>query len=251
MKGQKKLLVGLVLLFLLACTAGQLMADVVSVFASQDSWIHARSDLSSRNYGGQNSANAHTDWPTRSLVDFELPAEVAGMTINSATLRLHIFGAYDQVHPMEIRRITYPWNQGTGTGQAGTDDWIGVDWWAADYATPGVSGSQISWPGGGGTTGDSVADNPTWTPPHSVGYAATGTFFDIPVTTSIQQAANGAPFEGFLIKFLDEGSGDDWFMFWCMESANTPSELIIDYVPEPVTLSLLGLGGLALLRRRR
>ena len=249
MKCQRKLLVGFVLL-LVACLAGQVAADVVSVFASADSWIRARSDLALRNYGGANSANTYTDEPTRSLVNFDLPAEISGMTINSAILRLHLFGAYDQQHQMDARRITHPWNESNGTGQAGTDDWIGVDWYAYDYTVPGDSGSQLNWPGGGGVLGDSVSENPYWTPP-GAGYASTGTFVDVPVTTSIQAAADGQAFEGFLIKFVDEGSGDDWFMFWSKESANTPSELIIDYVPEPVTLSLLGLGGLALLRRRK
>ena len=210
--------------------AGQVAADVVSVFASADSWIRGRSDLALRNFGGQNSASAYTDEPTRSLVNFDLPAEISGKTINSAILRLHIFGAYNQLHPLDVRRITHPWNEGAGMGQPGTDDWIAVDWWAYDYTVPGQSSSQLAWPGGGGVLGDSVSENPAWTPPHTVGYAGTGTFFDIPVTNSIQSAAYGLPFEGFLIKFVDEGQADDdWFMFWTKESVNTPSELIIDY----------------------
>lgn len=243
-----KNLVIAVLVLLLAVPASATILN--GVYANQDSWMRSRSDLTVMNYGANTSANAHSDNDSgRVIVGFDpadfLPA-ITGMTINSATLKLHLFGCYDQAQPMNARRVTQAWNEGAGTGTA----WYGVDWDAADYTTPGSSGSQVPWSGGPGCLNDSVAENPNFVPP-TAGYASTGTYANADVTASLQAAANGDPFEGFLIKHVDEATAnDDWFMIWTHESANTPAELIIDYVPEPATLLVLALGGLALIRRR-
>jgi hypothetical protein len=83
-----------------------------------------------------------------------------------------------------------------------------------------------------------VLDLPTWTAPSSVPYNSTGTIFEIDVTTSIQNAADGLPFEGFLIKFAEEVPNDDtWFSFWSSEHTGgvpgptSPPQLVVDYSP--------------------
>jgi len=242
----KKLLLTVLILAMAAPAMG---GYVVNTFASKDAHMRGRSDLGVMNYGGSDRAAAHTDNDTiRSLVSFDLPSEIMGNPINSATLRLHLAGSYDDMQPMEVLRLTQWWNEGTGDHTP----WVGVCWNAFDYATPGDSGSALPWPNGPGALGDSVSENPNFTPVPA-GYGSTGTFLDVDVTASIQAAANGQPFEGFLIKFVDEvTANDDWFQYWSKDSANTPSELIIDYVPEPATVGLLALGGVfAALRRRR
>ena len=219
-------------------------ADVLSgIYATKDSEINSRSDLTVINYGLNTMAAAHKSGSKdlRSVIHFDPNAvdyltPIAGTTINSAILRLqvnHTSGV--EVGPLEVRRLTQWWNEGTGGA------WVGVDWDSYDYSTPGSSGSQLPWPGGPGALADSVAENPTFMG-GPAGYLEVGVFNDIDVTASLQAAANGDPFEGFLIKFVEEGTGDDWFGVWTKDSSETPAELIIDYGPPDTCAEVLAMG---------
>ncbi len=73
--------------------------------------------------------------------------------------------------------------------------------------------------------------------------------WNIPVTPLIQEAANGDAFDGILMKLTDVG--DNWVSIASKDHATGAApKLIIDYTPEPATLFVLALGGLALFRRR-
>ena len=95
--------------------------------------------------------------------------------------------------------------------------------------------------------------------PYQVGAAAynAARIENIDVTTSIQNALNGDPFEGLLVVLSPaEVNADRWLLFSSQESASAqtpgvPAELVIDFVPEPTSLGLLACSALAFFRRRR
>ena len=200
--------------------------------ATQDNQIRSRSDLTVLNYGGGQSAGAYDGAAVgddiRALLDFDLPGDLAGQLVKSAKIRMEMFLVGTGLRPLEFRRLTQDWVEGDGLGDA----WIASDWDSYNYTIPGDNGTQQPWPGGAGAINDSVLEDPTFTPPAQVAYQATGTFWEIDVTNSIQSAANGEPFEGFLIRYeVETDDTDSWFAFWSTESSNNAPVLLIDYGP--------------------
>lgn len=235
--------------------AGSALADSFPIMldATQDAGIWSRADKQVVNYGAAEQAKAWSgdgSNPRRMLIGFDT-SSLVGQSVTEATLRVQVFGSYGgssgapTAHEMEIHRLTQPFNEGTGNDTA----WVGAAWVAYDYATPGDSGSQLSWPGGDGALGDAVQEDPNFMTV-AAPYGTTEIFLDIPVTASVQAAAAGLPHHGYVITFADETGGDNWLMVYSTESAGgMAAQLIV--VPEPATIGLMSLASLCMLRRRR
>ncbi len=224
--------------------AGLAQAQIVSLPVTQDTEV--RKDRAGDNWNGGSRVRNWENLDAQgnggaivALVDFDLTG-LSG-DINSATLRLQSQGSYGgnsgspRNNMVDARRLTMAWD--------------------ATQATWNNASNGNGWTNNNGGLDDSVSENAL----HQVDAAAFNVpaMEDIDVTTSIQNALNGDPFEGFLIVLSPaEVSADRWVNFSSQESAGdqtpgVPAELEIDFVPEPTSLGLLACSALAFFRRRR
>jgi hypothetical protein len=165
--------------------------------------------------------------PYRILVHFNLPPELSGATVTSATLTLHFDGTWSGTDPegklLRVCRITRNWNEGSGAGGALTQD--GVTWNEYNYFD-GLTTTTNNWntPGGDYTMTDSS----------SVSYDI-WTYTSWTVTEIVQGwASNTYPNYGFLIKFDDESPSESiGVSFDSKETTETYGipQLEITYVP--------------------
>ena len=150
-----------------------------------------------------------------------------GAEILSATLRIYIPPPGSGTCGATLHRMLRPWNE--------SDTWD--IWGDGEYPHNSVGGIQAD-----GT--EAVAD-----PDDEVGTVTEGTYVDFDVTDSLQAWSDGAANCGWV--FLPKPiSVDGWRI-------STHEEPILQYrpeltvIPEPATLSLLALGGLVMVRKRR
>ncbi|MDH5688906.1 MAG: DNRLRE domain-containing protein [Candidatus Bathyarchaeota archaeon] len=170
----------------------------------------------------------------RTLVQFNLPPELSGATIISATLSLYYY--YDlgpgpaEGYSIRVCRVTHEWVEGTGTSATPTQD--GVTWNEYNYYD-GRGGS------GGTATNDWVTDGGDYTLTDSSTAAfpsSTGQWISWTVTSIVQGWASGAYLNyGFLLK-LDDEILDCGGLFSSRESTSTalPPELEITYLPATI-----------------
>jgi hypothetical protein len=165
----------------------------------------------------------------RAVIRFDLSSLPAHSTIQSATLTFHsgAGGAGTSIY-----RLTNSFTQTGVTWESrnGTNDW-------SDWATS--------------------KDQDRITTATSAGTGAINSLITYDVTTDVQLLANGTPNDGWVILGPENGSpskpptgSSSQILYLSSSTANEPVLKITYSVPEPASLSLLGMGGLLLLRRR-
>ena len=181
---------------------------------------------------------ASTLWVGRSLIRFD---DIASMlpaghtTVISATLELGPYvWRYNPVDPVVARQALQPW----------TDDEDGGGTWWTNWGNGGNDAGYI---------GDIVGTfNPT------AGQTTDPT--SITLDTSTVESWITSPGTNYgVILMYDADTGSDPHLEWPGENDpdnppaynQIPPKLILETVPEPATMALLGLGGLMVLRRRR
>ncbi|WP_435892508.1 DNRLRE domain-containing protein [Oceaniferula spumae] len=208
------------------------------------------------NYGGRTEVligPTGSSQQRAGLVLFDT-SSLAGATINSMTLRFVLFrtAATGTWEVNMLREGNAGWVEGTevgGTVEAGTATWNhranpGTSWLGGNSGArlgTDIYGSMGSFTLTSGTDlVDDVIDTPL-----TVG--GTG-FTDL--TALVDHWNTGSNNAGFQI--YGGGAGNTQWGFDSKEGTGA-AQLIIDYtpVPEPSSIALLGLGGLALLLRRR
>jgi hypothetical protein len=218
------------------------------------------------NYGGLGWMGAKESASTRSLIRFDVASLGSVPAVNSVTLRL--FQRDANVTNLSLFLVNdlganpnSNWEEGTDTGSYSNGWWNRTSW---SYCNRGISDS---WDGGagGGTLGPTVLATVAATPgvvgaPVDFVFTGSSAF----LTSLLNQWATDAvtdwgrgsfappdtnvstPNAGMLLV----GNGTT---FYSSEYATTSLQplLIVDVVPEPATMSLLALGGVAALIRRK
>jgi hypothetical protein len=204
------------------------------------------------NYGASESVS--TGWETEELISFyrfddmfgsaayQLPA--TGMTITGAKLKLFVEG---MDNPAESRTInasamTLPIDMGTKTGSNADEGQVcwyfracDVSNWGGDSHAGPVAGTDY-------TTTDAASS--------TFGFSGTGWVeWDV---TAIAQAWYAGTLDnyGFVVRQADD-TYNRRVNFTATEGGGNAPLLEITYTPEPTTMGLLAIGGLAFLKRRR
>ena len=224
---------------------------------THDAYLQSGSAYEDENYGG--SDDLEIAWRTYlrdAVVRFDLPALPSGSVITSASLTLYYWDddyiASGDWMDITIFPLKKSWTEGTGDGQGGTDR-SGVSW-VYRHAYPNTD----TWSNAGAksTTHDrDTAYGVTQRLGSNPGYAVAVTWSGNNVKDVVSQWYAGSRLNyGWVVDFTDSNEDGQGVHF---RSSEYPSDLIrpkLDFtyiIPEPATLGLLLLGGLALLRRRR
>ena len=215
-------------------------AATVTLEAVADTMLKSTSTRYS--YGWDNKIEVQNKWQNKTvLIDFDLPGDLVGGTLNSATLRLDVYSTYFTAGTVDVYRSLVPWVEGPAS-----QTWDApANWLIYDY------GQNWNTNGAMGATSD--YDNSEVASAAFV-YGYTG-WLSIDVAGLVDDWVNNtATNYGFE---LLAGSLDVCLYSHSREGetggyGNAP-ELVLDYtpIPEPATLFLIGTGLLGLLGRAR
>ena len=197
------------------------------------------------------------------LMKYDISGIPAGQTIQTATLRMY-FGSHlltgwqrFRVYPMLVD--TNFGTQDNAPAPVGITDYQRRGQVTTDWAQP-VPVGQGPQPGdpAGNTANADFDFNQSWASQnHSYGSSGFGWtaghgWVETDITDLVAQWYSGAldPSQGMAL-FGDASQQAGYY--WSSENAaqDLRPQLVIDYVPEPTTIGLLVLGGVALIRRRR
>ena len=193
------IMLGLLGIALLMPPQTRLQASPLTLPPSKDALID--SGVLNYNSGadGRLDIGAQNGPEDRVLVQFDLPPELSGATIASATLGLYYVAPWSSGNPagalLRACRVTHSWSEGTG-GNPRTQD--GVTWTEYNYLDgPATNANNWATPGGDYVLTDSATT--IW--------PTTGGWVTFEVTKIAQGWASGTyPNYGFLIKLDDESA---------------------------------------------
>jgi hypothetical protein len=248
-------LAGVVLAVVGLLAVGSASADViapsadVTIYKDANAWSDPPSDTPGvGNFGAGNSLciydidytdGAGVRSTQRTLIQFDLSAYSAG-SIQSAVLKFYV-GAVDQSGHVLAYRVTQSWVEGTGTSGDTTD---GADWFTFDGSS--------SWGTAGGDYNSTVIADTV--------VSTSGQWYSLDITSLVQNWVNGTQSNFGLILVSGDPTGADTsgengntgiYDIPSSEGAANQPYLEITAIPEPVTMSLLAVGGIAALLRRR
>ncbi|MBN1943281.1 MAG: DNRLRE domain-containing protein [Phycisphaerae bacterium] len=249
------------LLMLVAIVCGPVWADTITFqnnVGTYDGGVDAgvRQEKPYYNYGG--SATCGSGWEDQELITFfrfddmfgsaayQLPA---GQTITSAKLKLFVEG---MDNPSESRTfnasaMTVPVQMGTQNNYWASEGDVCYAYRAFSDYTPG------QWNAGAGSSSGPVANaDYTTTDAASATFGFSGTgWVEWDVTEIVKKWYAGTlDNEGFIVRQADD-THNRRVNFTMEEGGGNAPALEITYVPEPATMSLLALGGLGVLIRRK
>ena len=196
----------------------------------------------------------------QSLLKYDISPVPAGQTIDSATLRVyfasHLLTGWQRLkmYPMLVD-TTFGTSDGN-PANAGEVDMHQRGQATANWGLP-TSLNKGPQPGVAGVGADFDV-NQSWTSPnHSYansgyGWTAGHGWVETDVTTLVEQWYDGTLDDSQGVVIFGDASQQAAY-YLSSESASTDlrPQLVIEYTPEPMTMSLLALGGVALIRRRR
>lgn len=234
----KKLMV--MLMVMVMSMASISMATVYDAEANADNMIRGTSHRGN-NHGVNTLSFAGiangSEW-VHAISNWALPGDLSGQTVTLATVTYELRDDYDDPAIVGdiayVQGITHSWLEGTGWGNDDAQV-SGSSWETYDGVNEWDSG-----PNGGdydGVTYDSVEIT-------ALGQAIT---FDI--TALAQQWADGT-LGAYGVKMAKSGGGAGYFAVSNREYEEGGAMLHLEYIPEPATMMLLGLGGL-LIRRKK
>ena len=224
----EKALKALALLVAVA-VASVAQADTVNVVASADALLAETSTAADNNFGASTEftvQNRSTDYEP--IFRFDLSSVPAGQTITDVVFRIEAKSGSNNGGVFDVYLFkTDTWTEGNkNNAAAGT----GEVTWNSMAPTPHYVGSVLA----------------------NVNHPAAGV---IDISSAALTAAVQSEFGGDkLITFVLIGptTSHDTATIYSREKAGfTPPTLILTTVPEPATMSLIALGGLAVLSRRR
>ena len=225
----------------------------------------------------QNPVPGPQEW---GIMTFDTSGIASDRIVNQATLKLTQMGNYTHwvehytrghlTYRTAVYGITNPGNAGAynetstnfsqwigdGTlGSCGNSTWDPINDYLADVTSTG----NLTFLGYMGNEVDLTATIGLGSGP---GSGALSVFNDQDLIDLVQAWIDGSKTNyGLMLRWADESglghagapSGDDYYAIFASKehSTLTGPQLVINHVPEPATLSLLVLGGLALIRRRK
>lgn len=230
------LLAGLLLAVAVPAVADQIVLDHPDTI--EDAWRYWGGGASSMQLNnGVPSTPGGTSYTKYIYLRFDLSAIPAGSTVDSAIYHVKGFSQEPSDVTMATIGLYYI-----------TKPWVEAEMSWANYAT------GQAWD----TAGGDYEATPAVTFDLSAGTG--GIWRDIDITAMVQAWVNGKANDGILLKYvtLSPTATDRYAMqFYSSEAAVTPGyahvipTVTVNYTPEPATMSLLGLGGLSLLIRRK
>lgn len=237
---------------------GYAQATTYQSEAASDTWVgfNAATDFGNRNADATLEAQGGHSTNTRQqriLLGWDLSSIPSGATVTSATLTLRGAQFYNNTGAdvdVEIHSII-PGNPWTETS-AGWVNYDGSNAWG-NTGTGGTTSGGL--PGTGNWLGATLG---TVTLPNaSPTFSTFGTDPAIDLTSLVQQWINGSTANIGITIAIEGGTTDQaWFFIPNVDHVNHAGLdhgpfLTIEYdIPEPASLGLVGLGALALLRRR-
>jgi|TARA_B110000908_G_C10148040_1_gene399991 hypothetical protein len=219
------------------------MASAITVALNSVAETTLNASSTSNNMGGHaqfHVGHTNEDAARRGLLRFDVSTIPATAIISSATLELTIPSGNTSGTPsFATHKMLTSWGEGNKIGNNGDAAVTGEATWNSNgtvaWAAPGAGSGTDYVAGASASTTVAVFGNYTW--------SAAGTTADVQSWVDGTSANNGwimletTPTTGSARRF----------------SANAAPTLTIEYtvVPEPTSAALLGLGGIALLMRRR